>query len=112
MVNLCGPTLTYACYTAGHYWVGHVVDAGTNHVLGKGVVQQVTKQRDTINDTMFTKDDIAIAIEWCDLAHIHQVSHLSHTCLTLGSHLAHTWLTLGSHLALLIGMIAQRTTRG
>ena len=50
----------------GHYWVGRVVDAGTDHFLGKGVLKQVTRRHETINDTMFTEGDIAIAIEWFD----------------------------------------------
>jgi hypothetical protein len=43
-----------------------VVDAGTNHFLGKGVIKQVTKRREDINGTMFTEGDLAIAIEWWD----------------------------------------------
>jgi hypothetical protein len=52
-----------ACFT-GHNWLGRVVDAGTNHHLGKGVLKQVTKRRDDINGNMFTEGDIAIAVEW------------------------------------------------
>ena len=43
-----------------------MVDAGTNHFLGKGVVKQVTKRRDDIDGTMFTEGDLAVAIEWWD----------------------------------------------
>ena len=43
-----------------------MVDAGTNHFLGKGVMKQVTKRREDINGTMFTEGDLAIAIEWWD----------------------------------------------
>ena len=51
---------------AGHFWLGRVVDAGKKHFLGAGVMKQVTARRETINDTMFTEADIAIAIEWFD----------------------------------------------
>jgi hypothetical protein len=54
------------CPFTGHYWLGRVVDAGTNHHLGKGVLKQVTKRRDDINGNMFTEGDIAIAVEWYD----------------------------------------------
>tara|TARA_B110000027_G_C16025282_1_gene258230 strand:- start:69 stop:788 length:720 start_codon:yes stop_codon:yes gene_type:complete len=50
----------------GHYWVGRVVDAGKKHHLGDGVLKQVTARRETINDTMFTEGDIAIAVQWYD----------------------------------------------
>jgi len=53
-------------YRAGHYWVGRVVDAGKKHHLGDGVLKQVTARRETINDTMFTEGDIAIAVQWYD----------------------------------------------
>jgi hypothetical protein len=43
-----------------------VVDAGADHVLGKGVLTQVTQRRETISDTMFTDGDIAIAVQWYD----------------------------------------------
>ena len=43
-----------------------MVDAGTNHHLGKGVVRQVTKRREDINGTLFTEGDIAVAIQWYD----------------------------------------------
>ena len=43
-----------------------MVDAGTNHFLGKSVMKQVTKRREDINGTMFTEGDLAIAIEWWD----------------------------------------------
>ena len=54
------------CLFTGHYWLGRVADAGTNHNLGKGVVKQVTKRREDINGNMFTEGDIAIAVEWYD----------------------------------------------
>ena len=43
-----------------------MVDAGADHFLGKGVLRKVTQRRETINDTMFTEGDIAIAIQWYD----------------------------------------------
>ena len=52
----------------GHYWIGRVIDAGTNHHLGLGVLKQVTKRREDINDTLFTEGDIAIAVQWYDRA--------------------------------------------
>jgi hypothetical protein len=58
---MCAPV-----FVAGHYWIGRVVDAGAKHHLGAGVLKQVTKRREDINDTMFTEGDIAIAIEWYD----------------------------------------------
>ena len=52
------------CLATGHYWLGRVVDAGKDHGLGKGILKQVTARRETINDTLFTEGDLAIAIEW------------------------------------------------
>ena len=42
------------------------MDANTNHHLGPGVVKQVTARHETINNTMFTEGDIAVAIQWLD----------------------------------------------
>ena len=44
-----------AHYRAGHFWLARVVDTGTKHFLGAGVVRQITARRDTIQCTLFTE---------------------------------------------------------
>lgn len=55
-----------AQYRSGHFWLARVVSAGEQHFLGDGVVRQVTVQRECIQNTLFTKGDIIIAVEWFD----------------------------------------------
>lgn len=55
-----------AQYREGHFWLARVVDAGTSHFLGNGVVKQVTSQRESFQGTLFTKGDIMIAVQWLD----------------------------------------------
>ena len=54
------PFLTLGCLCAGHYWIGRVVEA-EGGFAGRGVLKQVTT-RESINSTMFTAGDFAIAL--------------------------------------------------
>lgn len=55
-----------AHYRSGHFWLARVVDPGTQHFFGAGVVRQITARRETIQCTLFTEGDIVIAVEWLD----------------------------------------------